>query len=386
MDKWVRLLFPKSTGLAPYVWAVLFILPFYFIFRSSSVPEVVTGILLIIAFFVSYRLSVTLLGWPVYVFTSLQIVISIVMTFMYGYIYFSFFLAFFIGNIQNRAGFFTMYTVHVVCTCIAVNLGFLNQAKWFLTQIPFLLLCLIGVILIPFNTYSRNKQGELEGQLEDANQRIAELVKQEERQRIARDLHDTLGQKLSMIGLKSDLARKLVVKQPERAQEEMKDINLTARAALKEVREMVSEMRGMKVEEELYHVERLLTSSEIEFVFSGETKLDNVSYFVENVLSMCMREAVTNVVRHSGAEICQIDIQTTVTDITIQVMDNGIGLALKQEPLKKGNGLHGMKERVEFVEGSLDLVEGSHINGVEGPGTTVIIKVPNVVRQVAGEV
>ena len=92
--------------------------------------------------------------------------------------------------------------------------------------------------------YNRNKNDQPQGQLEDANKRISELVKLEERQRIARDLHDTLGQKLSLIGLKSDLAGKLMTQDTERAQAEINDVRQTARTALKEVREMVTRMRG----------------------------------------------------------------------------------------------------------------------------------------------
>lgn len=373
VTKWYRL-FPKSTGLAPFVWLVLFILPFYFVFQtsSSSPYKITAGIVLIILFFISYRLSFASTHWRLYVWTSVQIVISIAMTYLFGYVYFSFFLAFFIGNIQNKAGFFSMYTIHLVTTFITVNIGFVTQNKWFLTQFPFILLSILGIIIIPFNNYARNRRGELEDQLEDANKRISDLVKQEERQRIARDLHDTLGQKLSLIGLKSDLARKLVHKNPERAREEMKDVNYTARAALKEVREMVSEMRGTKLEEEIIHVRNLLRTSEIELIVEGNSKLDNVSFFVENVLSMCMKEAVTNVVRHSGATTCHILIEQSVNEITVQVHDNGCGCAPHDERAR-GNGLLGMKERLEFVEGSLELLSDQ--------GTRVVIKVPHVVKQ-----
>ena len=87
---------------------------------------------------------------------------------------------------------------------------------------------------------------------------LLELVKQEERQRIARDLHDTLGQKLSLIGLKSDLARKLVYKDPEQAKSELKDVQQTARTALNEVRKMVANMRGIRLKDELLRIDSSL--------------------------------------------------------------------------------------------------------------------------------
>ena len=87
-----------------------------------------------------------------------------------------------------------------------------------------MLVSVVGVILLPVTNYNRNKNDQSQGQLEDANKRISELVKLEERQRIARDLHDTLGQKLSLIGLKSDLAGKLMTQDTERAQAEINDV------------------------------------------------------------------------------------------------------------------------------------------------------------------
>src|SRR5690606_16776937 len=107
--------------------------------------------------------------------------------------------------------------------------------------------------------------------------------KLEERQRIARDLHDTLGQKLSLIGLKSELAEKLISKSPKQAKAEMQDVHQTARTALKEVREMVTQMRGTKLEEELFRVKQILKAAQIDFRLTGDPELTNISLIVENV-------------------------------------------------------------------------------------------------------
>src|SRR5690606_28210409 len=111
--------FTKHTGLNPYVWVILCILPFYFSFSSSTV-QIVLGVFLILLFFISYGMSFLIKGWQVYLWTGMQIAISVAMTLMYGYVYFSLFLAFFIGNIRNRAGFFTLYTVLLVGTIVTI--------------------------------------------------------------------------------------------------------------------------------------------------------------------------------------------------------------------------------------------------------------------------
>ncbi|MFE4711743.1 MULTISPECIES: sensor histidine kinase [Paenibacillus] len=371
MQKWYSI-FHKSTGLSPYVWVVFYILPFYFIFRSSSTYQVVSGIVMIMLFFVCYVLSFISKGWLVYFWTSVQIVVSITMTLLFGYVYFALFLAFFIGNIQNRVGFFTLYSIHLLTTIVSINYVLLSRNPVFISQLPFVLVSMIAVVLLPVTTYNRNNQDKLQGQLEDANKRISELVKLEERQRIARDLHDTLGQKLSLIGLKSDLASKLIHKNPAQAVVEIGDVRRTARSALKEVREMVTEMRGIRLEEELIRIRQFLQAAEIDFLLEGNPKLTNTSLITENVLSMCIKEAVTNVVKHSNAMACWIMIQPSRTDLTITVKDNGTGIS-GDNIYSKGHGLQGMRERLEFVNGTMDIVKGG--------GTTLVIRVPNAFKQ-----
>ncbi|KQX68999.1 MULTISPECIES: sensor histidine kinase [unclassified Paenibacillus] len=370
MQKWHQI-FHKKTGLSPYVWVVFYILPFYFIFRSSATYQIVLGTSMIIVFFICYVLSFVSKGWLMYFWSSVQILISITMTLLFSYVYFSLFLAFFIGNIQNRAGFITLYTIHLVSTIVTINYGFVSQNPVYITQLPFVIINVIGVILLPVTTYNRNRSDKLQGQLEDANKRISELVKLEERQRIARDLHDTLGQKLSLIGLKSDLAGKLISKNPTKAQIEINDVRQTARSALKEVREMVTSMRGTRLEDEMFRVKQILKAAEIDLILEGDPQLTNTSLMNENVVSMCLKEAITNIIKHSSASTCSISIEPSQSDLVIKVGDNGVGMA-KESVVLLGNGLRGMKERLEFVNGCMEIVSNQ--------GTTIVIKVPNVFK------
>ncbi|AKO94630.1 sensor histidine kinase [Priestia filamentosa] len=368
--------FQKVTGLSPYIWSVFAILPFYFVFQSSSTNEVIAGVVLNILFFLFYRLAFISKGWPVYLWTFLLISISIALTSIFTYIYFAFyfafFLAYFIGHVQNRLIFFTLYGVHLISTFISVNYNTIMTEEVYLRQLPFIFIITLSVVVLPFSIYNRRQRDRLEEKLEDANKRIAELSKQEERQRIARDLHDTLGQKLSLIGLKSDLARKLIQKDPEQAKTEIKDVQQTARTALNEVRKMVSQMRGIKLKEELIRVEQILTAADIDLVVEERLDVTTISPLLENILSMCLKEAVTNVVKHSGASLCIIETWKTIDESGITIRDNGKGFDTHKRAVK-GHGLIGMEERLEFVNGQLEMDMES--------GATIRIKVPNIVKQ-----
>lgn len=375
MTKWYQI-FPKSPWLSIYAWVVFCIFPFFFIFRSNELSEIIFGLLLTGIFFLAYRLSFKSTGWFLYVCLAIEITISLFMTFFYGYIYFSIFLSFFIGNITQKVGFFLIYSLNIVATLTVVIIGFFVEIELFISQWPFLVICMLGVILLPFSTYNRHKREMLEGQLEDANKRIAQYMVIEERERIARDLHDTLGQKLSMIGLKSDLAGRLMDKDPEAAKHEIQDIHQTARSVLKEVRELVTNMRGTKLEDEIYRVQQILNAAEISCKFSGSLNNVKLPPIVENMLSMCLKETVTNVVKHSGATSCSISLKQSAKETLLKVHDNGKGLDLNKDWIK-GHGLQGIKERLEFVNGSLDIYSKN--------GTTINIRVPNVILQTRQE-
>lgn len=356
----------KSTGISPYIWTLLTILPFYFIFHASSAVDVIAGIILTILFFLFYRIAYLSKGWTIYLWPTLLIGISTIATYAYSYVYFSFFLSYFIGNIKKRIPFFILYFIHLAVTTFVIYFKVIIGDALLIKQLPFVLIIWFGVILLPLTIQNRKEKDQLQEKLEDANKRISHLVKLEERQRIARDLHDTLGQKLSLIGLKSDLARKLVYKDPEQARMELKDIQHASRTALNEVRKMVSEMRGIKLKDELLLVQKILGAAEINLTSDIASNL-RVSSIVENIISMCLKEAVTNVVRHSHATACSISISQNKKETIMEIKDNGTS-PFKDEDAHKGNGLAGMRERLDFINGTLEITANE--------GTLVKITVP----------
>ena len=374
MHSWYSI-FPKNPWLSIYAWIILCLLPFFFIFKSSSPVEIIFGISLLLLFFLSYRFSFKSKSGLVYMWISFEMAINIVMTLLFGFVYFSLFIAFFIGNIRNPVGFFIIYGLHIATTLLAIVLGFFVEIDLFLPQLHFIIISLIGTVLLPFNLYNRNKRENLEGQLEDAKERISELIIFEERQRIARDLHDTLGQKLSLIGLKSDLAGKLIAQNPEGAKKELLDIRQTASTALNEVRDLVSNMRATKIEDELIRIKQILKAAEMELTIVGNPAFENIPPIVENVLSMCLKEAVTNVVKHSYGDTCKLTFRKSEQSFIICVKDNGIGIPGAGYNLP-GNGLGGIRERLEFVNGSLKIETGE--------GTTLILSVPVILKNIGG--
>ena len=374
MHSWHQI-FPKNPWLNLYAWIIFCILPVFFIFRSSVFLSII-GILLVLLFFLFHWLSFVTKRWVMYIWFSLEIAISFLMTILFGYMYFSLFFAFFIGNIQQKAGFFTIYGTHIVATLTGIGLWLFLEHAFFFSQLPFILICIIGVILLPFNTYYRNENEKLEGQLEDANKRISQLMIFEERQRIARDLHDTLGQKLSLIGLKSDLAGKLLPNDPVSAKNEVNDIHQTARTALREVRELVTDMRRIKLADEFIRIRQLLNAKNIALTIRGKEHVDNIPLLVENVLSMCLKEAITNVAKHSQASACTVSVEESANELVMKVKDDGIGIRPHVDFLK-GYGLTGMKERLEFINGSLDIHSTN--------GTELIMRIPHVITHAAQE-
>jgi two-component system sensor histidine kinase DesK len=194
-----------------------------------------------------------------------------------------------------------------------------------------------------------------------AHEEIEHLAKVAERERIARDLHDLLGHTLSLITLKAELARKLVDRDPQRAQQEMQDVEHTSRAALADVRVAISGFRSDGIGAELARARAALETAGI--AVDCEASEVPLSPAQETVLALAIREAVTNVVRHADAQRCSVRLSRDEQLCTLEIADNGCGADRPE-----GNGLRGMRERLEAIGGSLQRQTAA--------GTRLVIHLP----------
>lgn len=173
-----------------------------------------------------------------------------------------------------------------------------------------------------------------------------------ERERIARDLHDLLGHTLSVIVIKSELAAKLADRDPARAAAEIRDVEQISRKALQEVRRAIHGFRGESVEQELATGRASLAAAGVELV-SSIGRLD-LPPDVERALALGVREALTNVIRHSRATRCEVSAEYRPGTVSLIVQDNGVG-----GHAAEGTGLSGMRARLTEAGGDVHR-DGSH--------------------------
>ncbi|MGV9411789.1 sensor histidine kinase [Nocardia sp. NPDC003693] len=180
-------------------------------------------------------------------------------------------------------------------------------------------------------------------QLSLARKQLTELAIAEERLRVGRDVHDILGHSLTVITVKTELAQRLLDVDPERARAELADVERLAREALSGVRSTVGGLREVSLAGELANARTALSAAEIEATLPDSDELP-LRHSV--VFGWVLREAVTNVVRHSGARHCVVSVTAT----SIEITDDGVGSGADPH---FGSGLSGLRERVRATGGTL---------------------------------
>jgi two-component system sensor histidine kinase DesK len=245
---------------------------------------------------------------------------------------------------------------------IGVILAVLGLETWLVDLSPYVWIpaavfsLLIGGINVHGSEVRRTN-----AKLRMAQEEVERLAQTAERERIARDLHDLLGHTLSMITLKSELAGKLIDRDPDRAGREMREVERISREALCEVRSAIAGYRSEGLQAELARARLALESSGVKVgYFTQPVELEPVR---ETVLALALREAVTNVIRHAKAGTCRISLEMAGEEVRLEIRDDGRG---GQTP--EGIGLSSMRERVEGLGGRLE-------RRTDG-GTSLLIALP----------
>lgn len=356
--------FPKKFGLLPYIFLIYLVFPLLYMLEEDGWKAAI-GYGLLLLFLVTYRQLYQTESDRVYTVWIL-ILIGIIAILSFFYNPYNLFMGFYPANFlawyddekQFRTGLagFAIYLSGMFVFLI-FELGILEA----LTFLPFA----IVMLFTPFAVRSHREKELLAEKLQEAREEIAELIKREERVRISRDLHDSLGHTLSLLTMQSQLVQRAIDRDPERAKNEAKDMEKTARAALRQVRELVSEMRAIRLPEAFAEMAETLETADIRFRLEDEGEWGILTPVQENMLGMCLKEITTNVVRHSRASQCTLTIRKEKGGIGFFVRDDGIGIGGS----RFGNGLNGIRERLALIDGTLE-VDG------KGGGTTLRIRVP----------
>ncbi len=186
-----------------------------------------------------------------------------------------------------------------------------------------------------------------------ARQELARLAVIEERERLSRDLHDLLGQTLSMITLKSELARCLVAEEPERCAQELTEIECAARQTLREVRKTVAGYRQPTLAHELDGARQILEAAGI--LYDIEQPDCAFAPACDTILAWTVREGVTNVIHHSHARRCWVHLIQNQEWTGIEVLNDGEPRERSvQKQAHRGNGLPGLRERADVLGGTIE--------------------------------
>ena len=333
-----------ELGWTPYAW-LLYSLPFLWALITQPLPQGTRALyavgfaIFLVLYFISYWVSGKKLIAVILLTASLAAAYSITPFRFYGatlFIYAAAMVAFI--DMQRQQ----VRNLMLYLTGVGLFGLLSNQPMWFYLPAVFIA-GVVGSLNIHFaQTWVAN------GRIRLAQEEVERLAKIAERERIARDLHDVLGHTLSVIALKSELASKLMERDPARAAQEIREVNDVARDALAQVRSAVTGYRASGLSAEFEAMRKAFVVAGVGLQVEAESVALPPSH--ENALALVLREASTNVLRHAQARTCTVKLEHRNNVALLEIVDDGRG-GLPRE----GNGLAGMRERLAALGGSLVL-------------------------------
>jgi two-component system sensor histidine kinase DesK len=319
-----------------FLWPVLAQRPFV----SVILPTILS-----VPLFVYLYLSTYFLGGPNHIrlryvagIFALAFVLALANLSSMGYLIYGFFTVVYLLPMRRSAT-----VIGIVIAAFLLEIYLLGHSTE--TMVSILVPALILGIIAVYTAHIHFTQQALKR----SNEEVLRLATLAERERIGRDLHDSLGHILSVVALKSELARKLIDRDLEAARTEIAEVERVARDALSQVRSAISGIRNTALSSELVAATALLEAQGVKV--KCETEHVKLPHDRETVLALSLREATTNIRRHSGATGVTIRVKKDSAAVLVEVVDDGRG-----GRIVPGNGLNGMRERLESVGGSLQLI------------------------------
>jgi two-component system sensor histidine kinase DesK len=279
--------------------------------------------------------------------------------------------------VSSAAGFIIWDRRRALLAVAASSAAYVVLSEFAHTSQDELWSLLLPVALIGFAMIGFKMQIVLNVQLRQARGAVAKLAANEERLRLARDMHDLTGQSLSLITLKSELAVKRLSRLPaspevDAVAAELGDIGRVSRQTLHDIREAVSGYRRPTLAIEIITARTSMEAAGIQLDDDPAlmTRSGTFDPEAEAALAWCLREAATNVIRHSGAQRCRIRLVERRHELSLEISDDGRGLA--DGGTGSGSGLHNMSERLSAVGGRFSAEPAAR----EGHGFRVVATVP----------
>ena len=243
---------------------------------------------------------------------------------------------------------------------ISYILGLLVVMVWGLffgpTVIEKVMTVLITIFIIAMHYFQRQNylENKVKEEIYQKNKEINLLTAENERNRIGRDLHDTLGHTFAMMSLKTELAlRQLDKDNLPAVRKELTELNQISKETMKNVRELITNLKYRTVAEELDNITEMFAMSEIALTIDNQLDLAALSPVIQSSMTMILRELTTNIIKHARASQCHIKLYRA-DGMIIEVSDNGRGFSQLT-----GEELHSIKERLQLVRGEV-MILSSH--------------------------
>lgn len=341
-------LFPKRTGPYPYIWALL-VFPQYFynVLQTGHLTDRLIGVGAGLILLYVFRQMYWLENWNLVFHFLLGIAVLCIVALVSdpSMLFYGFLFVLMFGYADQVAQLAVGLTGLTIAFMIV---SFFTEGSPFVFLHQFQFVVFLVEVIAPIAIFIFERTKRLHHQLDDANERIIALTKEQERNRFARDLHDTLGHTLTMIIMKSELAARLIERDNKKAKKELSEIEIVSREALRQARDLVSSVRDRSLSEEFEEAKHFLEEKGVSVTIDIPDRWTMLRKADESMVALALREAVTNVVRHSAAEHCHISGMEAHGKVVLEVRDDGVGMQNKDTG---GNGLNTMRERMKLIGG-----------------------------------